>query len=46
MVNRKQFIKNMEGFIKEGSAVQKTDPLKLKKIWITGRFREKQTNKS
>ncbi len=27
------FIREMEGFIKEGSAVQKANPLKLKEIW-------------
>ena len=27
------FIHEMEGFIKEGSAVQKANPLKLKEIW-------------
>jgi AbrB family looped-hinge helix DNA binding protein len=28
-----EFIREMEGFIKEGSAVQKANPLKLKEIW-------------
>ncbi len=33
MVDPKQFIDRMEGFIKKGSKVQKVDPLKLKEIW-------------
>jgi AbrB family looped-hinge helix DNA binding protein len=28
-----EFIHEMEGFIKEGSTVQKANPLKLKEIW-------------
>jgi len=28
-----EFIREMEGFIKEGSTVQKANPLKLKEIW-------------
>jgi len=35
-VNSKQFIEKMEAFIKEGSRVEKIDPLKLKEIWMTG----------
>lgn len=33
-VDPKQFIEKMEGFIKKGSKVQRTDPLKLKEIWM------------
>jgi AbrB family looped-hinge helix DNA binding protein len=32
-IEPKEFINKMEGFIKEGSPVQKADPLKLKEIW-------------
>lgn len=28
-----EFIREMEGFIKEGSPIQKANPLKLKEIW-------------
>jgi AbrB family looped-hinge helix DNA binding protein len=30
-----EFINKMEGFIKEGSVIQKVNPLKLKEIWET-----------
>lgn len=33
-LDEKQFIAKMEGFIKEGSRIQKQDPLKLKEIWM------------
>jgi len=33
-VEAKEFIKEMEGFLKEGSPVQATDPLRLKEIWL------------
>jgi len=33
-ISSKQFIEKMEGFIKEGSKVEKVDPLKLKEIWL------------
>jgi len=36
MLDAKQFIDKMEGFIKEGSKVEKVDPLKLKEIWMAG----------
>lgn len=29
-----EFISHMEGCIKKGSRVKKTDPLKLKEIWL------------
>jgi AbrB family looped-hinge helix DNA binding protein len=32
-VSPDEFIREMEGFVKEGSPVQKADPLKLKEIW-------------
>ncbi|WXG47552.1 MAG: AbrB/MazE/SpoVT family DNA-binding domain-containing protein [Candidatus Atabeyarchaeum deiterrae] len=32
-VDPAEFIDKMEGFIKEGSPIQKADPLKLKEIW-------------
>jgi AbrB family looped-hinge helix DNA binding protein len=32
-VTPNEFIREMEGFIEEGSAVQKANPLKLKEIW-------------
>ncbi len=35
-VNGKQFIDKMEGFITEGSKVEKFDPLKLKAMWMAG----------
>ena len=36
MVDVKQFIDRMEGFIKQGSKAEKADPLKLKEIWMAG----------
>ena len=33
-VDSKKFIEKMEGFIKEGSKIEKMDPLKLKEIWM------------
>ncbi len=33
-IDHKQFIDKMEGFIKDGSKVEKMDPLKLKEIWM------------
>lgn len=33
VVDSKKFIEKMEGFIKEGSKIEKMDPLKLKEIW-------------
>lgn len=36
VLDSKQFIDKMEGFIKEGSKVEKVDPLKLKEIWTAG----------
>lgn len=33
-IGSKQFIEKMEGFIKEGSKIEKVDPLKLKEIWM------------
>jgi AbrB family looped-hinge helix DNA binding protein len=32
-VSPEEFIREMEGFIKDGSPIQKVDPLKLKEIW-------------
>ena len=32
-IEPKEFIKSMEGFLKRGSPVQVSDPLKLKEIW-------------
>ena len=32
-VTPEEFIREMEGFIKEGSPVKKANPLKLKEIW-------------
>lgn len=32
-IDPKEFITKMEGFIKEGSPIQKADPLRLKEIW-------------
>nr|MDO8133618.1 AbrB/MazE/SpoVT family DNA-binding domain-containing protein [Candidatus Njordarchaeum guaymaensis] len=32
-VSPNEFIREMEGFIREGSTVQKANPLKLKEIW-------------
>lgn len=32
-INPKEFIREMEGFIKKNSPIPKIDPLKLKKIW-------------
>ncbi|MBS7250557.1 MAG: AbrB/MazE/SpoVT family DNA-binding domain-containing protein [Candidatus Freyarchaeota archaeon] len=32
-VTSKEFIREMEGFIKEGSPIQMANPLKLKEIW-------------
>ena len=34
VVDSKKFIEKMEGFIKEGSKIEKMDPLKLKEIWM------------
>ncbi|MFQ6134571.1 MAG: AbrB/MazE/SpoVT family DNA-binding domain-containing protein [Nitrososphaerales archaeon] len=33
-VTPKEFIEEMEGFLKEDSPVQASDPLKLKEIWL------------
>ncbi len=33
-IDHTQFIDKMEGFIKDGSKVEKMDPLKLKEIWM------------
>ena len=33
-VEAKEFTKEMEGFLKKGSPVRATDPLKLKEIWL------------
>ncbi len=35
-IDSKQFIDKMEAFIKEGSKIEKIDPLKLKEIWMAG----------
>ncbi len=35
-IGSKQFIDKMEAFIKEGSKIEKIDPLKLKEIWMAG----------
>ncbi|MEM3526019.1 MAG: AbrB/MazE/SpoVT family DNA-binding domain-containing protein [Candidatus Jordarchaeaceae archaeon] len=32
-VTPEEFIREMEGFIKEGSPIQKANPLKLKELW-------------
>jgi AbrB family looped-hinge helix DNA binding protein len=33
LVDPKEFIRHMEGFVKEGSALPLMDPLSLKRIW-------------
>lgn len=35
VIDPKEFVKKMEGFVKEGSSVEKMDPLRLKEIWIS-----------
>jgi AbrB family looped-hinge helix DNA binding protein len=34
-ITPKEFVAKMEGFIKEGSIIQKADPIRLKEIWET-----------
>ncbi len=34
-MSSREFIDQMEGFIKKGSPVPRTDPLRLKRIWGT-----------
>ncbi len=40
-VDPKEFIDEMEGFIKKGSEVEEADPVKLKEIWKS-RFKSKR----
>jgi AbrB family looped-hinge helix DNA binding protein len=36
VVDPEEFIREMRGFIKEGSPVPMSDPIELKRIWHTG----------